>query len=110
MRIPLLYCSIIVILINSCARENQRTSVLPDSTFVKFFADSLIASEETRIGRLDSSHLRHKVDSLYTEYHFTREQTAITLRYHQDNIERWRDFYSKVVKRMELLQQEELHR
>jgi len=110
MRISLLYCTIIVLLATSCIKENRQKSVLPDFVFVKFYADSLIASEEVKVGKMDSNHLKQKVDSLYKEYHLTSEQTATTLRYHQDNIERWQDFYAKVVKRLELLQQNELRK
>jgi len=110
MRILLLYYSIIVLLATSCTKENRQTSVLPDSVFVKFYADSLIVSEEVKVGKMDSNRLKQKVDSLYKEYHLTSEQTATTLRYHQDKIERWRDFYSKIVKRLELLQQNELRK
>jgi hypothetical protein len=110
MKISLLYCSIIVFLVTSCTKENRQTNVLPDSIFVKFYADSLVVSEDVKVGKMDSNHLKQKMDSLYKEYNLTSEQTATTLRYHQDNIERWRDFYAKVVKRLELLQQNELHK
>jgi hypothetical protein len=70
----------------------------------------LIALEETRIGGMDSTALGKKVDSLYAEYCINRDMAAKTLRYHQEDIVQWRRFYEKVVKRLELKQQEELHR
>jgi len=105
MRISPTFYFIPILLLCSCSSEKSSEKVLPDSTFVKFFADSLIISDEIKIGRMDSSQLRIKIDSLYNKYRFTRDETAITLGYHQENIERWKTFYEKVIKQMELIQQ-----
>lgn len=98
----------ILLFICSCSKNKAVTEVIPESTFVKFYADSLILSEEVKMTHADSTMFIHGLDSLYQKYNLNIEQIDRSYRYYKEDLIRWRDFYSKVIKRLEHLQQENL--
>lgn len=98
----------ILLFLCSCSKNKAVTEVIPESTFVKFYVDSLILSEEVKISPTDSTMFSQGLDSLYKKYNLNIEQIEKSYRFYQEDLLRWRDFYSKAIVRLEYLQQENL--
>ncbi len=89
----------------SCKKESKDSPFQTDSTVVNFYADSTIVYEEMIMGDKDTLKFRHQIDSLRSNYNLTTEKVHLALVSYQKDMLHWRDFYEKVLKRIEYLQQ-----
>ena len=94
----------------SCSKEKPAVNLLPDSTIVNFQSDFMVIHEENQITRADREVVRRKTDSLYHAYGVTKQQVDTTLNYYKNDYNRWKDFYHRVTRRLEQMQQNELSR
>ena len=95
-------CSSVVVI--GCTNDRSNVAAIPETTFVNYYTDWLILQEEAKISRFDSPTIQHKRDSLCQRYGVTQRQIDQTLHEHQQDLTAWRQFYDKVVKRLEQLQ------
>ena len=101
------FCTIIVIF--GCTNNsNQSIGVLPESTFVAYFADSLILQEYKKIAGIDSAEWKNKIDSLREHYQCKVELIEATHQYYRKNLSLWDSLLTMVSHRLELQQQNEL--
>jgi hypothetical protein len=101
----------VLIFLSSCVRhESGNSEVVPESTFVSYYADRLVFQEEFRLVHPDSALVHQKQDSLCRHYGVTPEKIARTTRKYQQDLAVWRQFYDKVVKRLAQLQKKETTR
>ncbi|MBA4313560.1 MAG: hypothetical protein C0417_13125 [Chlorobiaceae bacterium] len=97
------FCTIIVIF--GCTNNsNPSIGVLPESTFVAYFADSLILQETRRIVGMDSAVWNNKVDSVRSFHKCSIEEIESSHVFFRGNISRWDSLFSKVITRLEALQ------
>jgi len=80
--------------------------VIPEDTFVRFYADKLIMKEENVLLHSDSSTVQRRMDSLYQAYHTTPAQVQATVSDYKTDVMKWRDFYQKVDRRLDTLQRQ----
>jgi hypothetical protein len=99
------YIFFLLLLLPACSGERNKPSVLNDSLFVNFQADLMIAQEENRLEGHDSLSLSRKTDSLYTHYHITPSQHDSLMNTISSDLDDWKGFHLKVVKRLEYLYQ-----
>ena len=88
---------------------NQRTSpsgtVLPDSVFVRYYADRMILEEDNRIQKHDSLLSLRRLDSLNSRYTITGAQADAQLNSYKTDLGTWKQFFERVSRRIESLQQ-----
>lgn len=89
-----------------CSKKPAGGDVIPENTFVWFYADKLIMKEESVLLHSDSSTVQRRTDSLYQVYHITPAQVQATVSDYKTDVMRWRDFYQKVDRRLDTLQRQ----
>jgi hypothetical protein len=99
------YIFFLLLLLPACSGEKSKPSILNDSLFVNFQADFMIAQEESRLDGNDSLSLPRKTDSLYSYYHLTPARHDSLMTMISTDLESWKEFHLKVVKRLEYLYQ-----
>jgi len=104
MKTRLLLC-FVALLLCSCSKKQQAASALPEDLFVRFYADKLIIQEESVLLHSDSTTTNHRIDSLYQAYNITSTQVQATIADYKTDVAKWKDFYDKVIQRLESLQQ-----
>lgn len=82
-------------------------SVIAESTFVRLYADRLILQEEAKLAGTDSVMLHHQLDSLCESYGIEDSDVEQNLVHYQEDLATWKEFYDKVVQRLEELQRTE---
>jgi hypothetical protein len=105
MKKPIGYIFFILFLLPACSGERNKASTSSDSLFVNFQADLMIAQEENRLEGNDSLSLSRKTDSLYSYYHLTIARHDSLMDALSTDLDRWKEFHLKVVKRLEYLYQ-----
>lgn len=76
-------------------QSNERIN---EQTFVNLYADLLVTKEFYRDNDTQYFHAR---DSLYKLYNVNQFRVEQTLKYYQSDVERWDNFFKKVVKKLE---------
>jgi hypothetical protein len=105
---PLVLGATLLLLIAGCAAPGGgHHPATADSLFVNFYADRLILTEEDNILRRDSSARENRLDSLRRVYHFSQAEVETTTASLQKDPGDWKEFYDRVVRRLEHLQQKE---
>jgi len=99
------YIIFIALIFASCMGEKNKTLTGRDSIFVNFQADLMIIQEENRLEGKDSAYLTMRTDSLYREYSITPAQYDFLIRDLSKNLIDWREFQTKVMHRLESLNQ-----
>jgi hypothetical protein len=95
--------------ISGCAiRSNHPPDVLPESTFVAYFADSLILNEDRKFSGMDNSEWKKGVDSLRLLYNCSLKDIEASHIYFKSDLSKWESFYKNVTQRLEHLQQSQL--
>jgi hypothetical protein len=92
-------------LLSSCAKPAQDRYGISEEGFVTLYSQVLIARQECALRGLDSLAVRHITDSLYGAYHLTREQASDILDGYKSDLENWKKFHVKVIKRLESMQE-----
>ncbi|MDI6766625.1 MAG: hypothetical protein QME52_07370 [Bacteroidota bacterium] len=106
MRNTIYYFIFSCLIFQACSKNHSDSNELPDSIIVNFQANLLIIQEENRLMGNDST-LKHRIDSLYHYYQVTEQEVENTIHYLKSDLNIWRDFNEKMVKRLEYLQMEE---
>ena len=101
---------IITFLIISCSQERTDSSILPDDPFTDYYAHVLILKEEGRLLGLTPRDVNVRMDSLRGVYGMTQGYVDSTVNTCQSDLRRWRGFYDAVIKRLEVIQREEMNR
>ena len=101
---------IITFIIISCSREHNDASFLPDDRFTDYYAHVLILKEEGSILGQTPRDMNVRMDSLREAYHMTKGYVDSTVTSYQNDLRRWKAFYDVVIKRLEVLQREEMNR
>lgn len=78
----------------SC-KSNYR---IDENNFVNLYADLLVAKEIYRGN--DSGYIKAR-DSIYTVYNVNHFMVQRTLEYYNSDVEKWKQFFEKVVRRLE---------
>lgn len=71
---------------------------IDEKSFVNLYADLLVAKEIYRGN--DSGYIKAR-DSIYTSYNVNHFMVEKTLEYYNSDIEKWKQFFEKVVRRLE---------
>ena len=101
-------CLLLLLLAAGCSQPGPSSHpAASDSLFVNLTADRMIVQEESDIMRCDSAAARRRLDSLYRKYGKSAAEVAATTAHLQEKPEVWKDFYERVVHRIEILQQQE---
>jgi hypothetical protein len=101
------YC-LVFLFVSGCTTSGGKTGTLvSDTTFINLYADKLIVTEESNITGADSAVREHRLDSLYRKYGTTPEKVGTSVTNLQQNPATWKEFYDHVVRRIEVLQQQE---
>jgi len=108
MRIQWLLYFLVIFILVSCSNDKSPTSKLEDSVCVNFQADMMIIQEENRVLREDSTTLQPKIDSLYHHYNISESQVETSVQDYKKDLTKWKEFNTKIMKRLEYLQQKEL--
>jgi len=103
-----LFYLIIISVFMSCSKHKSSIAILPDSICINIKADLMIIQEENRVLREDSTTLQHKIDSLFHHYNISESQIETSVQEYKKDLTRWKEFNSKILKRLEYLQQKEL--
>jgi hypothetical protein len=106
MKLNLFMLVVVGAILCSCSKKQAGADVIPEETFVRFYADKLIMKEECVLLHSDSSTVQHRMDSLYQAYHTTPAQVQATVSDYKTDVMRWRDFYQKVDMRLDTLQRQ----
>ena len=101
----LLVFSLLAAVFNSCTDDNRKSTskILPESTFVFYFADSIVITEENKLIQSEPNQKKKMIDSLIHKYGINQSQLAATHRYYMEDLKRWHNFYLKVIERLEKL-------
>jgi len=94
-------------LLIGCTNKNESFSPIPEESFIRLYADVLVIREESALAQTDSLPERRKTDSLCTIYGVTRAQFDLTLADKKKDLRQWKEFYEKVAKRLDSLQQQQ---
>jgi len=103
MNAPLLvlgFCTILLLSQTSCQKK-EPTSALPESKFVSVYAKLTSASVTARPVPPDSLGSARMVDSILALEGVTREQFDATVRWYDEDVQRWRPFFDEVVRALE---------
>ncbi len=87
----------------SCSLKKDSARPLDEATLIHFCADLLIIQEENKILNLDSLTFRKRTDSLYSTYHFNREEVTAKMAEYNKDATKWKEFYEKVSTRLDTL-------
>ncbi|MBI5020742.1 MAG: hypothetical protein HZB59_04845 [Ignavibacteriales bacterium] len=105
----IVFCFLIIVY--GCSKNsNPSTGILPESTFVAYFADSLVLGEYQKISGFDSTEWKHKIDSLREHYQCKIELLEATHQHYRKNLTLWDSLFTMVNCRLELHQQKELQK
>jgi hypothetical protein len=92
--IKLLFLILLVFSLSSC----KSNSKIDEQVFVNLYADLLIAKEMNRGN--DSDYIKVR-DSIYAVYKVDHFMVQRTLDYYNSDTEKWKNFFQKVVRRLE---------
>jgi hypothetical protein len=98
---------IVAFMIASCSRGHSDSTFSPDDQFTDYYAHLLILKEEGKLLMTDSTHMNMRIDSLRIAFHMTKGYVDSTVSTYQSDLQRWRQFYDLVIKRLEVIQREE---
>ncbi|HTK82349.1 MAG TPA: hypothetical protein VL633_08675 [Bacteroidota bacterium] len=101
------YILLSLLLALACRNGHTSGSALDRDLLVKVYADVLIVREENGISRLDSAQGRVKLDSVYQAYHTSSSEVDSSIQSYKIDINRWREFYDDVARRIEDIQQKQ---
>jgi hypothetical protein len=110
MKLSILSLFVLLFILASCSKNNAGTPTVPEDKFIKFYSDLLILQSETVPPKPDSLRFKSRIDSLYHAYNLDTASVNSSIRYYNGDISRWKAFYEKVVKRMEVIIQEDTTR
>jgi hypothetical protein len=101
-----LVAAFLACLLLSCNEKRPQPSTAPpDSAFVRYYADRMILEEENRIAKADSLTAGRLRDSLNLVYGLTEAAAREKLDSYKSDIKNWKQFFDRVTKRLEILQQ-----
>jgi hypothetical protein len=91
----------------SCTNKKPDSVSTIDTLVVNFYADSLVWSEEVKLGGRDSAVFALGIDSLYRIHGVSRENVHTSIGKYQKDLSTWKEFYEMLVKRLEYLRTRE---
>lgn len=101
----------ILSLVFGCSGNRQTANeVIPRETFIQLYIDFLMTGESgtpPSSDTIQSTEKKSAVDSLYAKYGVTESQVKKTMEEYSKDLQRWKDFYDEVIKRLEVTQREE---
>lgn len=86
-------------------RWNKPNEILPESTFVAYFADSLILNESRKLSGMNDSVWKNDLDSLRKFHNCTPKSIEASFNFYKKDLQSWESFYKNVTLRLEHLQQ-----
>jgi hypothetical protein len=86
--------------LGSCRHEGQ-SNILPESKFVSVYARLTAVTVTARPVPPDSLGSARLVDSILTLEGVTREQFDATVRWYNEDVQRWKPFFDQVVRALE---------
>jgi len=104
MRTFVLLSVILVLVLCACSKRHGSGDVVDEETFVNYYSDRLVVIEENNLAHSDSLNSRHRLDSLLEAYQITPAQLQATITSYRGDIEKWKEFYDRVNKRLDSLQ------
>ncbi|MFN4111529.1 MAG: DUF4296 domain-containing protein [Ignavibacteria bacterium] len=90
-----LICFIFLLISILSCKSNYR---IEENSFVNLYADLLVAKEIYRGN--DSGYIKAR-DSIYTIYDVNHFMVQRTIEYYNSDVEKWKQFFEKVVRRLE---------
>lgn len=95
----ILIISVFLIFIYACS-DNKR---IKEDTFTDFYTDLVIAQDTTQGGYDELKSIR---EELFNKYKITSEQYEETIDYYNSDPRRWKNFFDKVLAKIEKMQKE----
>jgi hypothetical protein len=105
MRFALLVFLFVSCCLASCSREPSHAFSIDPDTLAVIYANYLIVVQENQLMAVDSARAAERVDSLYSQHDIDAEKVRIALDEQRSDLDTWRTFNEKVVRRLEWLQQ-----
>jgi len=87
--------------LGSCRHEGPPDSLIDKPRFVQLYCDLLRNAQRVRDWGQDSVVARRYADSVMASAGITDEQFESTLRWYNEDIERWREFSEEVTRTLE---------
>jgi hypothetical protein len=86
---------VMLLFFSSC--ENK--DIIPEDTFVKVYADFLIAQDTSFIDSKDTTYRETESfkQMIFRKHNVTSKQYEITLKYYNQNAELWEEFFEKAI-------------
>jgi hypothetical protein len=94
----------------SCSNPRPRSRAIPEERLVELYANVLVVREEGRVRGSDTLAVSKRTDSLCAAYGLTRVQLQTELGSERSDLAGWKEFYEKVIRRLEQLQREDRSR
>ena len=91
----------------SCKKDAPVSGAIPEDRLVDLYSHALILQEEGKISGRDSTWIAERIDSFYRSENLNRNEIESALQHYKQELPRWREFYEKVVKKLERIQQQE---
>jgi hypothetical protein len=96
----ILFVLMLLVPIASC-RQERDANILPESKFVSVYGRLTTASVTARPPLPDSLARKEFVDSVLALEGVTRDQFETTIRWYNEDVQRWRSFFDEVVRALE---------
>ncbi|HYQ87938.1 MAG TPA: hypothetical protein VES59_11910 [Bacteroidota bacterium] len=107
-RIPALCFEVLCgLFLVSCSTGSVPPPPIPEESFIEVYAQLLVAREEARLLRSDSLAAASRLDTLYRNFGFTREQVEAALRYYENDLPRWSKMLDRIIRRLETPRRQE---
>jgi hypothetical protein len=91
---------LLTVLLWGCSRDNQPQGILDEERFETIYIALLDSAQQVRATAVDSG--AHPVALRILErYGATVEQFKATVAYYNSDTERWKDFFQRVIRRLE---------
>lgn len=105
-----LFCLFISLVVGCSENSSRLPGTIPKETFIRLYIDVLIAGESSHLSSTDSAKTgtgRRIIDSLYAKHGVTDIQVRQTIEEYNKDLNRWKEFYDEVTKRLEAMQKDE---
>ncbi len=87
-------------LVTGCSRGSEQRAVLDDERFEKIYIELLDSTQQIRAAAVDSA--AHPIALRVLSRHgATVEQFRATIAYYNNDTQRWKDFFLRVIQRLE---------
>ena len=91
----------VFLVLSSCGRNAASPPQIPEEKFINFYADLMTLENQPAGPKPDTLAFRKSLDSLYRVYSLDSTSVRQNITYYNRDLDHWRDFYVKVIARLE---------